>query len=88
MASVSGSFVVATVSSSSTGSGSRMRVRIRAQHSLRAIVASHAAGSRGSLPFRSARWAERNVCCAASSASARLRSNARQSPLTVRPYSA
>ena len=62
------------------GSGSRMRVRIRPQHSLRAIVASQAAGSRGSVPFRSARCAERKVCWAASSASARSRRSAPQSP--------
>src|SRR3954463_10215191 len=65
-----------------------MRALVRAQHSLRAIVASHAAGSRGSVPCMSARCAERNVCCAASSASARSRRSARQRPWTVRPYSA
>src|SRR5205823_6454232 len=59
----------------------------RPQHSLRAIVASQAAGSRGAEPLSNARCAERNTCCVASSASARLRRSAWQRPPTVRAYS-
>ena len=88
IASASGSGSADAASTASAGSGSRMRVRIRLQHSFRAIVASQAAGCSGRLPFSSARCAERKVCCAASSASVRLRSSARQRPDTVRPYSA
>ena len=42
--------------------GSVCRARRRDLHSLRAIVPSHAEGSRGSWPASSPRYAERNVC--------------------------
>src|SRR5205085_787885 len=86
IASARGSCRSDTVSSSLEDKGSRIRPRIRVQHSFLAIVASHAAGSRGSVPFKSARCADRNVCWVASSASARSRRSARQRPETVRAY--
>ena len=71
-------------SGSSSTSGSRMRERIRPRHSLRAIVAIQASSSPGTVPESRLPYAERNVCCAASSASSGSRSIERQMPSTSR----
>src|SRR6266545_895369 len=57
---------------------------MRARHSLRAIAASHAGGSRGTTPATSARCAERKTCCTASSASTGSRRRRRHRPSTIR----
>ena len=54
-------------------SGTWLQPRDRAQLSWRAIVASQAAASRGTVPPRRTRSAATKTCCDASSASCRLR---------------
>jgi hypothetical protein len=69
---------------SSVSSSSLRRAWIRARHSLRAIAASQACGSRGGAPPSTDRCAARKTCCVASSASTGSRSSSRQSPSTIR----